>query len=190
MDNKNATLKICVFLFVAISPLLLGKHILLANPVVSRSTPSSLELLGNGNYQFCSKPKPQNGNDGDGVCFVFSKIGERIDGYYGYPHSQMYVCVKGQAEGNRVFGYGLVLSWSTITTSEYTWRLDRHLTLQNGYVVRSQKRQYEELYWIKFDDLNLNIDGFYQYPIVKMQSSSQLCDWEISSDRVSVNSLY
>lgn len=157
-----------------------------SGPTVATSQPWSLESLADGNYQVCSKPDPEDGRDGDGVCFNFAKRGDFIDGYYGFPHSGTYVCVQGRTERNRVIGQGLALSWPghpwpPIKSSQYTWRLDQHLTLQNGYVVRSVREPFGRVNWIRFDEVQLDMDGFYQYPTVKMRSPTQLCDWETST---------
>lgn len=171
-------LKIGVPLSISIVSLILDVNPRTGSSVWANSTSFSLASLDDGNYQFCSKPEPQDGRDGDGVCFIVAKLGDRLDGYYGYPHSEMYVCIRGRAEGNQVSGYGLVLFWSTITTSEFTWQLDPRLMLQNGSVIRSQIGYHEELYWVQYDDLKLNIDGFHQYPIAKMHASPKMCEWK------------
>ncbi|KAI9134410.1 hypothetical protein [Acaryochloris sp. CCMEE 5410] len=171
--------KVGVFIITLVLPIF-GGNTRTVSSARANSTPSNLESLANGNYQFCSKPEPDDGRDGDGVCFVFAKLGDRVDGYYGYPHSEVYVCVRGRVEGNQVSGYGLFLAWSSVLTSEYTWRLDQYLTLQNGYVVQSRKGEHEELSWVQYDDLKLNIGDFYQYPTVKMHFSPQMCEWEVS----------
>ena len=156
-------------------------------PTLATSQTWRLELLADGNYQVCSLPEPKDGRDGDGVCFTFAKRGEYVDGYYGFPHSGTYICVQGKAEQNRVRGQGLALSWPghpwpPITTSQYTWRLDQHLTLQNGYVVRSVREQSGRVNWLRFDEVKLDMDGFHQYPTVKMRSPTQLCDWQTPTE--------
>lgn len=154
-----------------------------ARPEVAASQSPGLETLANDNYQFCSQPDPEDGRDGAGVCFNFAKRGDRVDGYYGYPHSGTYVCIRGRTEQDRIVGHGLVLSWPghpwpAVVPSQYTWRLDSHLILQNGYIIRSLKEKQGPVDWIQFDDVKLDIGGFYQYPTVKMRSPSQLCEWE------------
>lgn len=156
-------------------------------PTLAISQPWRLELLTDGNYQVCSLPEPKDGRDGDGVCFTFAKRGDFVDGYYGFPHSGAYVCVQGRAELNQVIGQGLALSWPghpwpPITTSQYTWRLDQHLTLQNGYVIRSVREQFGRVNWIRFDEVKLDMDGFYQYQTLKMRSPAQLCDWQTPAE--------
>lgn len=149
---------------------------------VVASQPSTLEKLGNGDYQFCSQIDPKDGRDGAGVCFNFAKRGDRVDGYYGYPHSGTFVCVRGRTEQDQIVGYGLVLAWPghpwpPIVSSQYKWQLDSHLTLRNGYLVRSLKEQRGRVDWIQFDGAVLNMDGFHQYSTVKMRPPSQLCKW-------------
>ncbi|MGR3279427.1 hypothetical protein ACSYAD_30635 [Acaryochloris marina NIES-2412] len=154
--------------------------------VLSSATPSqasALEKLSNGDYQFCSQIDPNDGRDGAGVCFNFVKQGDRVDGYYGYPHSGTFVCVRGRMEQGQIAGNGLLLSWPghpgpSIVPSQYKWQLDSHLTLRNGYLVRSIKEEHGRVEWIQFDEAVLNIDGFHQYSTVKMRPPSQLCKWD------------
>ncbi|WP_256973546.1 hypothetical protein [Nostoc sp. T09] len=51
-----------------------------------RSRRHKIADLADKNYQFCTQSDPQDWRDGAGVCFAFAKIGNRVDGYYGYPH--------------------------------------------------------------------------------------------------------
>ncbi len=64
---------------------------ILTNASVAQSqfAQPSIAKLANGNYQFCSQPKPNDWRDGAGVCLNFVKVGDRIGGYYGYPHSDV-----------------------------------------------------------------------------------------------------
>lgn len=157
--------------------------LIIALSTATPSQPSTLEKFSNGDYQFCSQIDPKDGRDGAGVCFNFAKQGDRVDGYYGYPHSGMFVCVRGRLEQEQFVGHGLLLSWPghpgpPIVPSQYKWQLDSHLTLRNGYLVRSIKEEYGRVEWIQFDEAVLNIDGFHQYSTVKMRPPSQLCKWD------------
>jgi hypothetical protein len=146
------------------------------------SKPDDIAALANGDYQFCSQPMPKDWRNGDGVCFNFAKQGDRLDGYYGFPHSGAVVCVRGRPQQTQVIGKALVVSWPGHSWSDspppYRWKLDEYLTLNNGYVIRSIKTETGPVAWIQFDDVVLNIDGFYQYPEIKMSPPSQLCQWE------------
>lgn len=169
----------------ALIPAIALTSTILRSPVLAQGAdaqPSTLAKLGNGDYQLCSQVDPQDGRDGAGVCLNIAKRGDRVDGYYGYPHSGNFVCIRGQIDQHRVVGRGLVISWPShpwppIQPSQYQWRLDQHLTLKNGYLVRSVREAMGRVDWIEFDEVILDITGFYQYEAVKMRPPSQLCEW-------------
>jgi hypothetical protein len=88
---------------------------ILTNVSVVQSQPASTAIgnLENGNYQFCSQPKPNDWRDGAGVCLNFGKVGDRIDGYYGYPHSDVFICIRGSSLDNTITGKALGVFWFT-----------------------------------------------------------------------------
>lgn len=181
LTRNSRLISIVVFIPSIISVLTISLNT--ATPKEVTSQPSILEELGNGNYQFCSQIDPKDGRDGAGVCFNFAKRGDRVDGYYGYPHSGTFICVRGRTEQDQIVGHGLVQAWPghpwpPIVPSQYKWQLDSHLTLRNGYLVRSLKERRGRVDWIQFDEAVLNIDGFHQYSTVKMHPPSQLCKWD------------
>lgn len=45
-------------------------------------TQPAIATLVNGNYQFCTEPPPNDWRTGAGVCFNFTKTGDRASGYY------------------------------------------------------------------------------------------------------------
>ncbi|MGF1603962.1 MAG: hypothetical protein ACFCU8_18485 [Thermosynechococcaceae cyanobacterium] len=176
-----ATKTLRIFLMVAISTLIAG--IGLPMSAISQVTkPNAFERLADGDYQFCSQPAPQDWRDGAGVCFSFAKRGDRLDGYYGFPNSGDLVCVRGQTQHTQLIGQALVVSWPGHTWSNvplmFQWKLDEHLTLNNGYVIRSIQEETGPVAWIQFDDAVLNLKGFYPYPQVRMIPPEQLCDWD------------
>ena len=140
--------------------------------------------LADGNYQFCSQPDTHNWQDGAGVCFVFQKFDRQVDGYYGYPHSDNFICVKGQVEGDRITGEALEISWAgyewtDIPQSAFKWDLEGRLTLSQGNVVRTINDVEGRINWILFRKASLNLGGFYQYSSLRMTPPPQLCEWNV-----------
>jgi hypothetical protein len=144
---------------------------------------NTIATLANGNYQFCSQPKPQDWRNGAGVCFNFTKTGDLVDGYYGYPHSDDFICVRGLTNGSLVTGEALAISWGgrqwiSIPKPEFKWDEEGHLSLKDGKVIRTAMDRGGRTEWILFSHAKLNTDGFYQYQQPLMTSPSQLCDWQ------------
>lgn len=143
--------------------------------------------LADGAYQFCSQPDPADWRDGAGVCFNFNKIGDYIEGYYGYPHSDDFICVRGNVDGSLITGEALAIvwagsSWDTIPETAFTWDAEGHLTLDQGDFLQTPNHETpnhesEQTEWILFHSSVLNVDGFYQYAIPRMVAPSRLCDW-------------
>ena len=139
-----------------------------------------------GVYQLCSEPDPQDWQDGAGVCLNIVKQDNIIDGYYGYPHSDSFICLRGAVskdeEGERVIGQGMVITWggrtwSTIPQEPFAWDDEGRLSLAQGEVVQTEGSGDYQTTWIVFQDANLNVQGFYPYEESRMTSPSQLCDW-------------
>ncbi|WP_404786242.1 hypothetical protein [Altericista sp. CCNU0014] len=142
----------------------------------------AIAALSNGDYQYCSKPDPIDGRDEDGVCFILKKTDKTIAGYYGYPNSDNYICIRGTADANQIQGEGLALSWpgaywAKIPNVEFTWDAEGHLKLSKGEIIRSANEGTERLDWVRFHKAMLNIRNFYRYRSPRMTSPSQLCDW-------------
>jgi len=143
---------------------------------------SLIATLADGNYQLCSQPDPQNWQDGAGICANFAKIGNRIDGYYGYPHSSEFICIKGEIKGNQIGGEALAVSWAShevinIPESAFTWDTERRLTLDQASILHSVDKVDGRTDWIKFNSALLNLEGFYQYPTPRMTPPAQICNW-------------
>jgi hypothetical protein len=139
--------------------------------------------LSDGQYQFCSEPKPNDWRTGAGVCFNFAKVGNRVDGYYGYPHSDAFVCVRGTVAGNAMTGEALEISWggsqrTKIPPSAFHWDAEKRLTLSQGRIVRTVENAVDRTDWIIYRRASLNVDGFYQYEAPIMTPPTKLCDWE------------
>ncbi|MDZ8054156.1 MAG: hypothetical protein RMX68_017295 [Aulosira sp. ZfuVER01] len=142
--------------------------------------------LADDNYQFCSQSAPQDWRDGAGVCFVFAKIGNRVDGYYGYPHSDDFICLRGKVDGNRIAGEALAISWAVhqqnqIPESAFHWDSEKRLTISQGNIIRTTKDGEDPIEWIFYRNALLNIDGFYQYNRPRMTTASQLCKWNLTA---------
>lgn len=81
----------------------------------------------------------------------------------------------------QMIGQALVISWPGHTWSNvppmFQWTFGERLSLNSGYVIRTIKNETGTVAWIQFDDAVLNLEGFYQYPQVKMSPTEQLCNW-------------
>lgn len=136
--------------------------------------------LADGNYQFCSQPDPQDWRDGAGVCANFQKMENRFDGYYGYPHSDSFICVRGDINSNLIAGKASSILWTdeqnNIPTSAFKWDLEERLTLSQGNFISSANHQ-DAVQWIVYNQALLNLEGFYQYNRPRMTPVSQLCKW-------------
>ncbi len=168
----------------AIALIVISSSLFASSSISSQNeTQQAIAALGNGNYQFCSKPKPQK-FDGAGVCFNFTKIGDRVDGYYAYPHSDDLICLRGKVRGNNVTGEALAVSWAgrewtDIPKTEFKWDEEGHLSLNHYQIILSSKgNDRSDLNkWILFRKATLDVEGFYQYSQPLMNSPSQLCQW-------------
>lgn len=179
MFGKNNLLKFCGVILIAISIGSIGglPHSDGAN------AQNAIATLVDGNYQFCSQPKPSDWRSGAGVCFNFVKIGDRVDGYYGYPHSDDSICVRGKVRDGLITGEALATSWGgrqwiSIPKTEFKWDEEGHLNLKDGKVIRTATDRGGRTEWILFSHASLNIKGFHQYDRTLMTSPSQLCKWE------------
>jgi hypothetical protein len=148
----------------------------------SSVSPSTIAALANGKYQFCTEAEPKDWRDGAGICLNFIKTGNRIDGYYGRPHSDDYICIRGQANGNRISGNALAVLWGNspsekIPESEFKWDEEGRLTLSQGKIIRSAKNGDGRVDWVLFSKANLNATGFLRYSQPRMTPASQLCKW-------------
>jgi hypothetical protein len=137
-----------------------------------------LKTLPDGPYQFCTEPDPRDWRDGAGACFNFVKQELTLAGYYGYPHSGDFVCLRGQVAGNELDGQGLVVlwagqSWFEIPTEEIVWDREGRLYLSEGSMVAGSTQVSQ----IVFGQARLNLQGLYQYPESRMTPPTQLCDW-------------
>jgi hypothetical protein len=143
----------------------------------------AISTLTNGNYQFCTEPPPSDWRSGAGVCFNFVKIGDRASGYYGYPHSDDFICVRGKIKGNLVTGEALMMSWlgrewTSIPKTAFKWDEEGHLLLKDGKIIRTTIDKSGRTDWILFASAKLDTQGFYRSTKSLLTSPSQLCDWK------------
>ena len=141
-----------------------------------------LTNLPDGAYQFCTEPVSQDWRDGAGVCLNFVKQGTTVDGYYGYPHSDRFVCLRGRVSEDWLYGQGLVISWagrrwSDIPQAEFTWDPEGRLYLSQGELAHSEQMSEGQVGWIIFQQASLNLQELYRYAAPRMKSPNQLCDW-------------
>ncbi|NDJ23232.1 hypothetical protein GS682_16630 [Nostoc sp. B(2019)] len=151
------------------------------NWVIKR--PVNIASLANSNYQFCSQPDPKDWRDGAGVCFNFSKMGNRVNGYYGYPHSDDFICIRGVVNGDCITGEALAISWAANQLenrpeSLFKWDSEGRLILSQGHLITTPDDNKDAVKWILYRNASLNVEGFYQYNRPRMTSPSQLCDWK------------
>ena len=110
-----------------------------------------------------------------------------MDGYYGYPHSDSFICLKGSVSkdelgSEQVTGQGMALTWGRHTwpplpPEPFTWDEEGRLLLAQGEIVHTEGSGDDQTTWIVFQDANLNVQGFYPYEEPRMTSPSRLCDW-------------
>jgi hypothetical protein len=143
----------------------------------------TVSALANGTYQFCSQPDPRDWRDGVGVCFNFIKKDRAVDGYYGYPNSDNFVCVRGQTTGNSMVGKALAFSWPgqtwhTIPSAEFVWDTEGHLKLNQGAIRQQSSQDDRQESWIVFKMAKLDLSNFYRYDAPRMKLASELCNWD------------
>jgi hypothetical protein len=143
---------------------------------------SQLPKLKDGNYQFCSQPDPGGWRVGAGVCFIFSKQGNAVDGYYGYPHSNTFVCIRGKANDDLIQGEGFIPFWQdgapeSQTAPESLKDQEGRLHLSQGKRMSSPNPGMEGTQILFFAKASLNTNQFYQYSTPRMTAVARLCDW-------------
>jgi hypothetical protein len=152
-------------------------------PIMAKAQESlQLNRLKDGNYQFCSQPDPGGWQVGAGVCFVFSKRGEVVDGYYGYPHSNTFVCIRGKASDRQLLGEGFMPFWQdgapeAQTAPESLKDQEGRLHLSQGKRVSSQSPGMAGTQILFFAKASLNVNQFYRYSAPRMTPVARLCDW-------------
>lgn len=80
--------------------------------LASIPTEDYLSGLPDGAYQLCTEPDPEDWTDGAGSCLNIVKQGQFASGYYGYPHSSNFICLRGEISETFLVGEALFISWS------------------------------------------------------------------------------
>ncbi|BAY14532.1 hypothetical protein NIES21_02890 [Anabaenopsis circularis NIES-21] len=181
MSNFLPMAVVCLTLLA--SSLISGKFIFAQNLSLANQ-PVNIANLVNGRYQFCSQPDPQDWRNGAGVCFNFTKNRNQVNGYYGYPHSDQFICIRGIAEGNQINGEGLSIVWDippkkTPDAAEFNWDSEKHLTLSQTNILNTVNVDEDSANRILYRKASLNLEGFYQYNRPRMTPVSQLCQWSL-----------
>jgi hypothetical protein len=170
-------LKFLKIVFIAISlDLAFGRDQL------SNTTTLPIATLANGNYQFCSEPPPHDWRSGSGVCFNFVKTGDRVNGYYGYPNTDDFICLRGKIKRDLVIGEALMMSWlgrewTSIPKTTIKWDEEGHLLLKNGKIIRTAIDSSGRTDWILFNSATLDAKGFYRSSKSALTAPAQLCKW-------------
>ncbi len=149
-----------------------------------------LASLADGHYQLCTEPPPDDWRDGDGVCLNIFKQGRQLEGYYGYPHSSRFVCLRGQISGTQFQGEGMIISWSAhpwtdIPQTAFTWDDEARLMLVEGRVAHEEGTGEEQTRWIVFPAATLDLRNLYRYPSPQMTPPTQLCNWQFADAAIS-----
>jgi hypothetical protein len=171
----------------------LGLTLLMGNgatriPAIGSSIPGPLAAtppiatLSNGEYQVCHQPDPQDWRDGAGVCLRFSKVDQHITGYYGYPHSDHFVCLRGQVVGDRVTGKALTFSWAgdqwtSVPTADFKWDQEGRLVLGGGSLEAPTQPSEGSIERVYFERAVLDVSGFYLYRAPRLRPPQDLCPW-------------
>lgn len=153
----------------------------------------SLSELPDGAHQLCTEPDPEDWTDGAGVCLNIVKEGQFASGYYGYPHSSSFICLRGETLGTSLVGEALFISWSAhrwtdLPQEDFTWDAENRLTLASGILIpavetvieeTAETNEAEPIEWIAFQQAHLDAQDLYLYPSPRMTAPSQLCDWSV-----------
>jgi hypothetical protein len=165
---------------------LIAGLLLLVDARQARSSLPDIASFADGTYQVCSQPKPRDWQQGAGVCFVFVKQRDRVDGYYGYPHSDAFVCVRGTVKDDRVAGQAYIAlwgsdRWDTIPKSASYWDEEQRLLLSDAKLIQyAGPRNENRIDWVRFGQATLNLEQFYRYRTAQMTPPTQLCTWQFN----------
>ncbi len=142
-----------------------------------------LSELPDGSYQLCTEPDPGDWTDGAGVCLNIVKQEQYASGYYGYPHSSHFICLRGEILETSLIGEALFASWSAHHWSnppqeEFGWDAENRLMLANGILIAAAETdRADPIEWVTFQQARLDTQDLYLYPSPQMTEPSQLCDW-------------
>lgn len=148
-------------------------------------SPTTLADLPDGAYQLCTEPEPQDWRNGAGVCLNVVKQGLGVSGYYGYPHSSHFICLRGELSAENLAGQALFISWSAhewteIPQEAFFWDEEGRLSLDQCSIIPGEDTAAEEgVNWIIFQQANLNTQGLQPYSSPRMRPPEQLCNESI-----------
>ena len=136
-----------------------------------------------GTYQLCTEPDPKDWQTGAGVCLNVVKRSSTVDGYYGYPHSDNFVCLQGRVTADQLSGRGLIVVWSgrtwlDVPEETFTWDEEGRLSLGQGRIIYREEQEDNHISWIIFEHAQLDMEGLYLYSDSRMTPPSQLCNWQ------------
>jgi hypothetical protein len=147
------------------------------------SIPGAFSALQDGTYQLCSEPDPNDWRDGDGVCLAMRKQGSQVHGYYGYPHSDCFICLQGSIQSNTITGVAaspVVMESTYIGTpeSEFYWDEEENLWLsgRDSQLLTDPKTGYD---WMLLPHASLDAQDLILYDSQRMRSPDELCPWDL-----------
>ncbi|GAA6616766.1 hypothetical protein [Scytonema sp. NUACC26] len=134
------------------------------------------------NTSFAANPILEIGKMEQEFVLILVKQAIAPFGYYGYPHSDRFVCIRGEVNDSSIKGEALEILWdvnpeSNISKSNIEWDSEGRLTLGKGNIVRTEEGMDGTIHWILFPKASLNVKGFYRYTAPRMTPPSQLCLW-------------
>ncbi len=144
---------------------------------------SSLAPLEDGRYQLCSQPEPDDWRDGAGVCLRLQKLGRFVQGYYGYPHSDNFICLQGYLQDTTLRGQAAApvgWGWSYLDNPnvEFFWDQEQYLQLR-GKDSQQRLDQTTGYHWVLLPQATLDIKALHIYSTVQMRSPDDLCPWSL-----------
>ncbi len=169
------------------SPILFGfdipwfRHGLSQTPISSDSL--NLNDLPDGDYRLCGPHSSAELSGDQDPCYVFNKSGPQVDGYFGYPNSDSFICVRGNVSPLTVTGEALGLSWAgsiwtALPQTRFNWDPEGHLWLNQAILAHSTDMGQ----WILFQDATLHLSGFQHQTSSTARSPLDLCDWPTPSE--------
>jgi hypothetical protein len=139
--------------------------------------PSTVEQLADGNYRGCSVPPPTEQNVViRGLCFRFSKRGDRVVGTLFFPQTSSGICVSGSVDGDIINGEAteyliedepirVLDQHQGSRTAKWDW--DSFLMLGDGVVLESRSltdgRGTRYAGTILYERASLDLSSFYRY---------------------------
>lgn len=159
------------------------------HPFVKDDASGLLATLPDGAYQLCTEPEdPQAWADGAGTCLNVIKQGLNASGYFGYPHSSHFMCIRGELSDNLLTGEALFTAWSAhewteIPQDAFNWDEGGRLSLDQWYRIPEEETTQSNISWVAFQQATLNLVGLHTYSSPRMKPPDQLCNWSVLSEQ-------